>query len=277
MVLRRGDRGRYVREAQSRLHRHGYLVTSREVDGVFGPGTERAVQRFQKDRGLSIDGVIGPRTLDALNCEPNQLSAPQPIPVILRCIEAAGHSLDWRGDYHLTLFGIRSRERIANKFDDMFGVAYTVDGRWIVETFAATTDPGAYWLKKPGNVQGTAILAAGQYRDVWKIDLHAGKYPALCQRNGKVKVYRDSNRNTILDLDEESLVSGRYGINIHRSSIGESTNVGRWSAGCQVLARGDDFARLMFLAQQQVDKTGIDTFSYTLLEEPVRTLESVGA
>src|SRR5439155_10701122 len=36
------------------------------VDGVLGPGTERAVQRFQRRAGLSADGVPGPRTRKAL-------------------------------------------------------------------------------------------------------------------------------------------------------------------------------------------------------------------
>jgi murein DD-endopeptidase MepM/ murein hydrolase activator NlpD len=36
------------------------------VDGVLGPGTERAVRRFQLRAGLSADGVPGPRTRKAL-------------------------------------------------------------------------------------------------------------------------------------------------------------------------------------------------------------------
>jgi murein DD-endopeptidase MepM/ murein hydrolase activator NlpD len=36
------------------------------VDGVLGPGTETAVWRFQKRKGLAADGVPGPRTRKAL-------------------------------------------------------------------------------------------------------------------------------------------------------------------------------------------------------------------
>jgi murein DD-endopeptidase MepM/ murein hydrolase activator NlpD len=36
------------------------------VDGVLGPGTESALRRFQKRRGLAADGVPGPRTRKAL-------------------------------------------------------------------------------------------------------------------------------------------------------------------------------------------------------------------
>jgi hypothetical protein len=38
-----------------------------EADGIFGPGTERAVREFQEVQGLDVDGIVGPKTHDALN------------------------------------------------------------------------------------------------------------------------------------------------------------------------------------------------------------------
>ena len=50
-------------EAQARLSELGYEVS---VDGVFGEGTERAVRKFQKDRGLNVTGDLNSDTREAL-------------------------------------------------------------------------------------------------------------------------------------------------------------------------------------------------------------------
>ncbi|MCZ9342798.1 peptidoglycan-binding protein, partial [Streptomyces sp. TRM76130] len=53
-----------VAEAQCLLRRAG--AAPGDVDGVFGPKTQRAVQRVQTRNGLVVDGVIGPHTWQAL-------------------------------------------------------------------------------------------------------------------------------------------------------------------------------------------------------------------
>ena len=62
-TLRRGARGGAVRRLQERLNAHGARLA---VDGIFGPATDHAVQTFQGNRILVIDGIVGPRTWAAL-------------------------------------------------------------------------------------------------------------------------------------------------------------------------------------------------------------------
>ncbi|SIS56175.1 peptidoglycan-binding protein [Neptunomonas antarctica] len=58
-ILKRGMRGEGVKMMQEAIG----IVS---VDGVFGPGTEKAVKRWQSDHGLTADGVVGPLTLDKM-------------------------------------------------------------------------------------------------------------------------------------------------------------------------------------------------------------------
>jgi peptidoglycan hydrolase-like protein with peptidoglycan-binding domain len=66
-TVRVGDRGEDVRFLQQQLSQRGLL--SGPVDGIFGNGTMRAVQAFQRSRGLTADGVVGPATWAALSNE----------------------------------------------------------------------------------------------------------------------------------------------------------------------------------------------------------------
>lgn len=56
-----GDRGDAVSAAQTEMAKHKYLTTA-QVDGVFGPETDAAVRRFQKDAAIADDGTVGPYT-----------------------------------------------------------------------------------------------------------------------------------------------------------------------------------------------------------------------
>lgn len=62
-TLRPTSEGAAVRVLQQRLQAKGHEV---DVDGVFGQQTLAAVNAFQQANGLGVDGVVGPRTWDAL-------------------------------------------------------------------------------------------------------------------------------------------------------------------------------------------------------------------
>lgn len=65
-TLRVSSRGDAVREVQELLAEMGYLKNS-DIDGLFGPGLEKAITKFQKDLGLNPDGVAWPQTIKLLH------------------------------------------------------------------------------------------------------------------------------------------------------------------------------------------------------------------
>ena len=60
-LLRHGSRSEAVRQMQEDLKKLGYY--SGTVSGHYGTLTEAAVTSFQKDNGLSADGIAGSKTL----------------------------------------------------------------------------------------------------------------------------------------------------------------------------------------------------------------------
>ena len=60
-----------VRALQRRLRRLGHAPGP--IDGLYGPLTEAAVERFQAARALRVDGIVGPRTHRALRQQPSML------------------------------------------------------------------------------------------------------------------------------------------------------------------------------------------------------------
>lgn len=66
-VLRRGDKGPEVEAMQRHLLGYGYSVGKSGVDGSFGPATENALECYQEDNDLEVDGIRGPATFRSMN------------------------------------------------------------------------------------------------------------------------------------------------------------------------------------------------------------------
>jgi len=64
-VLVRGMKGEAVRNLQSDLDELGYDLGP--IDGRFGDKTHKAVERFQKLSGLTVDGKAGSKTISAID------------------------------------------------------------------------------------------------------------------------------------------------------------------------------------------------------------------
>jgi len=173
--------------------------------------------------------------------------------------------------YDVNIIGIRNSEtkgKVTNSFDDLMTISYKNEkGEWQYHEFNCTTDPGTHWVENILNDRGVAILKPGQYRGSHKLRLHQGKYLALGQKK-HMKIYRDANLDGQYDLIEESVKDELIGINIHRATSragNKSTQVDKWSAGCQVIADNDDWHEFLDICQSAREIHG-NSFTYTLLD-----------
>ena len=176
----------------------------------------------------------------------------------------------YTGPYNLNIFGIRNADRKIGQFNDVIGIAYEDNKGHQVFLAQATTDPGKYYAENPSNQKGVAILVPGQYRGAYVLGTHAkGKtteHYALVQ-DRPVKVFRDRNRDNILDYDYNTIEEGVFGINIHRASAHHVLDdIGKWSAGCQVFRSIYDFEDFLSIVKRGSEEYG-NRFTYTLFTE----------
>lgn len=64
--LKRGAKGNITKNVQFKLMIKGYGVGQYGADGTFGEDTENAIRTFQRNNGLSADGICGPNTFAKL-------------------------------------------------------------------------------------------------------------------------------------------------------------------------------------------------------------------
>lgn len=69
-TLRKGDKGEFVTLLQTLLIGRNYSLPKYGADGSFGKETEDAVKQFQRDHGLTADGIVGKMTWAALDADP---------------------------------------------------------------------------------------------------------------------------------------------------------------------------------------------------------------
>jgi hypothetical protein len=189
---------------------------------------------------------------------------------IKEAVLAKGYNWFENSSYNLNIVGVRNsdtNDEVTNKFDDKITLSYLIDNDRHFHEFDCTTDPGKHWVENVMNDDGVAILVPGQYRGSHQIGLHQGRYEALRQQK-PVKVYRDNNLDECYDFDESSIQEGIFGINIHRATKyagKKSTQIDKWSAGCQVIASYNDFMHFMQICNNAKSIWG-NSFTYTLIE-----------
>jgi N-acetylmuramoyl-L-alanine amidase len=96
-LSKQGSRGSEVKNIQTALKNLG-LYNGR-VDGIFGIQTKNAVIAFQKQRGLTADGIAGPRTLSSLGISSggSSGSSSSDIDLLARVISAEARGEPYNG------------------------------------------------------------------------------------------------------------------------------------------------------------------------------------
>jgi len=69
ILVEEGDANSLVRRIQEQLNEQDEVDLSIDVDGIFGPETEGAVEDFQDATDQQVDGIAGPVTMNLLDLE----------------------------------------------------------------------------------------------------------------------------------------------------------------------------------------------------------------
>lgn len=171
--------------------------------------------------------------------------------------------------FNLNLIGIRSKDHSANTFNDTLFCIFKYKGNWIGYHYNVTVDPGRVYRINPAASNGAAIIVPGQYRGLWALGMHKGKYPALVQKN-PVTVYRDNDKDVDIDTNVAK-ETGLFGINCHKAGEGITTNVDYYSAGCVVFENSELFDQeFLSLCRLAASSFG-NSFTFTLLTEEMIT------
>ncbi len=163
-TVKKGSKGAAVKELQTLLKQAGYYKST--LDGDFGPATDAALRKFQKDKKLAVDGVAGPKSWAALRAA-TAPAAPAPTTGTTATLKKGASGAAVKELQTL----LKSKGYYTSTVDGSFGPAteaagrfqsdkkLTVDGVVGAKTWAAlraTTTPPATQVLKKGS-SGNAV------------------------------------------------------------------------------------------------------------------------
>ncbi len=90
-----GSNGDEVIQIQTKLKQWGYYDGS--IDGSYGNKTYQAVRRFQSKNGLTVDGIAGTKTLEALGISTGKSTANNNVNLLARAISGEARGEPYEG------------------------------------------------------------------------------------------------------------------------------------------------------------------------------------
>lgn len=273
-----------LKELQTALsHPSIALYSASDIDGVYGPNTQKAWTAFKQLKKQKDFELIGPGSIKLLLSATATASKPKSNTTkslaarVVEVCEARGYELDRRAGatniFAIEGFSSKTLSKIADtpdRWNDSIGIL-TFDANSspkILCLYEGTTEPGLYYTRNPLNRGGAARLQLGFHKNLWSVGLHRG-YEALSQV-GTATLVRDLNKNGARD-DKVSRELNN-GINLHTTKTtgwkgAFNDFVGQWSAGCVVIKEPNNFKNFMKILKEglQYKSNKRSTFNFILL------------
>ena len=170
-IMKRGSRGEGVKQLQINLG-----MTGAEVDGIFGPATEKAVKTFQQTSGAKVDGIVGPETRAMIekyagnaDGDPSKVNVQQP----QKSAGAAGPAKKWKA-IKLPGYGMQAGKiAITDGKRTYFVYPTAKNGKY--------TGGGPIQMDKNGNPTGM-VGAAGLSLNADDVDMSAVKESVMTDK-----------------------------------------------------------------------------------------------
>ncbi|MER5472013.1 peptidoglycan-binding protein [Streptomyces sp. NPDC002935] len=192
----KGQRSGCVTELQSLLNHHGADLA---VDGDFGPMTDSAVRDFQAEKGLSVDGQVGPNTKAALYGTVTPPSSPPPGGGYSRILAVAAAEV-----------GTVEGSARANSYGSSVGLSLSTDDyawcatfvSWVAKQTGASSYRSTYvvgWVKqaRAGNYH-LSVTTSPQPGDIVAFDWNGGNdYTGGHEHIGIVRTVGGSTFTTV--------------------------------------------------------------------------------
>lgn len=168
----------------------------------------------------------------------------------------------------MILFGVRDNENpMADLFNDVIGfiTAPSNGSPGAFGYFVGTTDPGVYWTyHKINPPNGAAHYENGYHPKLFALGPHFDQ--DAFRQVADANIWRDNNKNFQKD-ESDPKQDGKFGMNLH--SAKDSDKIYNWSAGCQVVQRHADLARIVATARaiESAYKTHGRAYDYLIVEK----------